>query len=135
MTVAAGGRDGALSQHSSGSFLHVHARLHIERPPNPPIPGVPLLGLALAISSIPWWPLSHRSPLGAARLDAMKVSITWLLPLTALASTVAAADADAEKMNEVEEVFRRAWGGYREHAWGHDSLRPVSNNFSDDRYG
>ena len=58
----------------------------------------------------------------------MKISI-WL-PLAALAS---AAAADAEEINAVEEVFRRTWNGYREHAWGHDSLRPVSNGFSDDR--
>lgn len=63
----------------------------------------------------------------------MKIS-TWL-PLVALASTLPAAAADAEKMNAVEEVFRRAWSGYRDHAWGHDSLRPVSNSYSDDRYG
>ncbi|MBE3048089.1 glycoside hydrolase family 47 protein [Candidatus Bathyarchaeota archaeon] len=64
----------------------------------------------------------------------MKVSTTWL-SLTALASVATAAVADAAKMNAVEEVFRRTWKGYREHAWGHDSLKPVSNGYTDDRYG
>lgn len=63
----------------------------------------------------------------------MKISTTWL-PLATVV-TAAAAAADKEKMNAVEEVFRRTWNGYREHAWGHDSLRPVSNGFTDDRYG
>lgn len=62
----------------------------------------------------------------------MKFSTT-LLPLAALVSTGAAA-ADKAKMNAVEEVFRRTWSGYREHAWGHDSLRPISNGFTNDRY-
>lgn len=63
----------------------------------------------------------------------MKFS-TALLPLAALVSG-AAAEADRAKMDAVEEVFRRTWNGYREHAWGHDSLRPVSNGYTNDRYG
>ena len=63
----------------------------------------------------------------------MKLSATWL-PLAALVATATAA-ADAAKMNAVEEVFRRTWDGYRKYAWGHDSLRPISNTHVDDRYG
>lgn len=73
------------------------------------------------------------SPFGDVPLSAMKLSTTWL-PLAALVATATAA-ADAAKMNAVEEVFRRTWAGYRRYAWGHDSLRPISNAHVDDRYG
>lgn len=73
------------------------------------------------------------SPLGKVQFSAMKLSTIWL-PLAALVATATAA-ADAEKMNAVEEVFRRTWDGYRKYAWGHDSLRPISNSHVDDRYG
>ncbi|SPO02672.1 related to class I alpha-mannosidase 1B [Cephalotrichum gorgonifer] len=63
----------------------------------------------------------------------MKTSTVWLLPLAALATTTTA--AESAKLNAVEEVFRRSWNGYREHAWGHDSLRPISNSYADDRNG
>ncbi|XP_076352000.1 endoplasmic reticulum mannosyl-oligosaccharide 1,2-alpha-mannosidase-like [Tachypleus tridentatus] len=31
----------------------------------------------------------------------------------------------------VVEAFKHAWKGYREHAWGHDHLKPVSKSFHD----
>jgi hypothetical protein len=39
------------------------------------------------------------------------------------------------RMDAVREAFRRSWAGYRTYAWGHDSLRPISNGFVDDRCG
>ncbi|KAL2266226.1 hypothetical protein VTJ83DRAFT_5578 [Remersonia thermophila] len=35
----------------------------------------------------------------------------------------------------VREVFRVSWDGYYQHAFPHDSLRPVSNGYADDRNG
>lgn len=35
----------------------------------------------------------------------------------------------------VVEMFRHAWTGYYEHAFPHDSLRPLYGNYSDDRNG
>lgn len=35
----------------------------------------------------------------------------------------------------VVEMFRHAWSGYYEHAFPHDSLRPLYGNYSDDRNG
>jgi hypothetical protein len=60
----------------------------------------------------------------------MKILPAWLT----LAVLAPLAAADAAKMNAVEEVFRRSWNGYRQYAWGHDTLRPVSNSYLDDRY-
>ncbi|XP_027797266.1 endoplasmic reticulum mannosyl-oligosaccharide 1,2-alpha-mannosidase isoform X3 [Marmota flaviventris] len=36
-----------------------------------------------------------------------------------------------ERQEGVIEAFRHAWKGYRQFAWGHDELRPVSKSFSE----
>ena len=41
--------------------------------------------------------------------------------------------ANATRANAVKEAFRTAWDGYYKYAYGHDSLRPVTNTFADDR--
>lgn len=41
--------------------------------------------------------------------------------------------ANATRANAVKAAFQTAWDGYYKYAYGHDSLRPVSNTFSDDR--
>jgi Glycosyl hydrolase family 47 len=46
----------------------------------------------------------------------------------ASATTPASDRADA-----VREAFRHAWAGYKEYAFPHDELHPVSNGFSDSR--
>ncbi|KAF4595784.1 mannosyl-oligosaccharide alpha-1,2-mannosidase precursor [Ophiocordyceps camponoti-floridani] len=43
--------------------------------------------------------------------------------------------ADAPKAAAVKEAFQVAWNGYRQYALNHDTLRPVSNGFEDDRNG
>ncbi|KAJ9150998.1 alpha-1,2-Mannosidase [Coniochaeta hoffmannii] len=43
--------------------------------------------------------------------------------------------ANATRANAVREAFQTAWDGYYKYAYGHDSLRPVTNSFSDDRNG
>lgn len=40
-----------------------------------------------------------------------------------------------EKADAVREAFRHAWGGYKQYAFPHDELRPVSNGFGDSRNG
>ncbi|KAF2660627.1 glycoside hydrolase family 47 protein [Lophiostoma macrostomum CBS 122681] len=43
-----------------------------------------------------------------------------------------AAKKDREdKLNVIKGVFRRSWDGYREYAWQHDELSPVSGKFRD----
>lgn len=58
----------------------------------------------------------------------MRLQATWLL-LAAVITNTAAND----KIEAVREVFKRTWSGYREYAWGHDSLMPATNGFFDDR--
>ncbi len=41
--------------------------------------------------------------------------------------------AKPERANAVKEAFQRGWNGYSKYAFGHDSLRPVTNSFDDDR--
>ncbi|PKS12869.1 hypothetical protein jhhlp_000209 [Lomentospora prolificans] len=60
----------------------------------------------------------------------MRQKTRWL-PLAALFTGVVAND----KIDAVREVFKRSWDGYRKYAWGHDSLRPITNSFFDDRNG
>lgn len=44
----------------------------------------------------------------------------------------AEAKADREKKkNEIRDEAKRAWTGYKEHAWMHDELSPVSGQFKD----
>ncbi|XP_072309337.1 endoplasmic reticulum mannosyl-oligosaccharide 1,2-alpha-mannosidase [Eucyclogobius newberryi] len=39
--------------------------------------------------------------------------------------------SSAEQQEAVREAFRHAWRGYREHAWGHDELKPVSKSHAE----
>ena len=39
-----------------------------------------------------------------------------------------------EKAQAVIDAFQLSWNGYYEHAFPHDTLRPVSNSYEDDRY-
>lgn len=36
-----------------------------------------------------------------------------------------------DRQRALVESFRHAWRGYKEHAWGHDNLKPVSGMASD----
>eukprot|EP01059_Diplonema_ambulator_P000212 TRINITY_DN1017_c0_g1_i2.p1 TRINITY_DN1017_c0_g1~~TRINITY_DN1017_c0_g1_i2.p1 ORF type:complete len:522 (+),score=58.04 TRINITY_DN1017_c0_g1_i2:78-1568(+) len=38
----------------------------------------------------------------------------------------------AEKRRKVKEMFLHAWGGYKKFAWGHDELKPVTAEASDE---
>uniref|UniRef100_A0A3B3UFY0 alpha-1,2-Mannosidase n=1 Tax=Poecilia latipinna TaxID=48699 RepID=A0A3B3UFY0_9TELE len=37
----------------------------------------------------------------------------------------------AERLEAVRDAFRHAWKAYREYAWGHDELKPISKSFSE----
>jgi mannosyl-oligosaccharide alpha-1,2-mannosidase len=39
------------------------------------------------------------------------------------------------RANAVKDAFQVSWDGYYKHAFPHDSLRPVTNRFADDRNG
>lgn len=40
---------------------------------------------------------------------------------------------NANRANAVKDVFQRGWNGYYKYAFPHDSLRPASNSYQDDR--
>lgn len=35
------------------------------------------------------------------------------------------------RLEAVKEAFRHAWKGYKEFAWGHDELRPISKSYGE----
>lgn len=37
----------------------------------------------------------------------------------------------ADRLEAVRDAFRHAWKGYKDHAWGHDELKPVSKSFGE----
>ena len=52
---------------------------------------------------------------------------------TSLSTTHAGAEApsDAEMAERVRQEFRHAWDGYKQYAWGHDALKPLSKSYHD----
>jgi len=38
---------------------------------------------------------------------------------------------DAEMAERVRQEFRHAWNGYKQYAWGHDALQPLSKSYHD----
>ncbi|XP_029025299.1 endoplasmic reticulum mannosyl-oligosaccharide 1,2-alpha-mannosidase isoform X2 [Betta splendens] len=36
-----------------------------------------------------------------------------------------------DRLEAVREAFRHAWKGYKDHAWGHDELKPISKSFGE----
>ena len=40
---------------------------------------------------------------------------------------------NAARANAVKAAFQRSWNGYYKYAFPHDSLRPISNGWDDDR--
>lgn len=44
-------------------------------------------------------------------------------------SSVSAGPVD--RLEAVREAFRHAWKGYKDHAWGHDELKPISKSYGE----
>ncbi len=42
--------------------------------------------------------------------------------------------ANHNRANAAKQAFQISWDGYYKYAFPHDSLRPVSNTYADDRY-
>ena len=40
-----------------------------------------------------------------------------------------------QRADAVKEAFQFSWDGYYRHAFPHDSLRPATNRYADDRWG
>lgn len=39
--------------------------------------------------------------------------------------------SEAARLVAVQEAFRHAWKGYKDFAWGHDELKPISKSYSE----
>jgi ER degradation enhancer, mannosidase alpha-like 2 len=47
------------------------------------------------------------------------------------ASVASEIPTDAEMAERVRQEFRHAWDGYKQYAWGHDALKPLSKSYHD----
>ncbi|KAF3696306.1 Endoplasmic reticulum mannosyl-oligosaccharide 1,2-alpha-mannosidase [Channa argus] len=47
------------------------------------------------------------------------------------ANEVLSKESEAIWLEAVREAFRHAWKGYKDFAWGHDELRPISKSYSE----
>jgi len=70
----------------------------------------------------------------AALLTLLLVPVVGFTAESRPADAKAASFTDAKAARSAEEVraqFLHAWRGYREYAWGHDGLKPLSNQHAD----
>jgi len=51
--------------------------------------------------------------------------------LSATPASPGSAGADPEMADRVRQEFRHAWEGYKQYAWGHDALKPLSKSYHD----
>jgi len=52
-------------------------------------------------------------------------------PAQSMASAGTENLSDAEMAERVRQEFRHAWDGYKQYAWGHDALKPLSKSYRD----
>src|SRR5262245_18420207 len=58
--------------------------------------------------------------------------ISLLLSILVLISLSAASQtSDAATANQVKQEFLHAWNSYKQYAWGHDELKPLSKSYRD----
>lgn len=53
------------------------------------------------------------------------------LILESLSIIFAVAARSLARLEAVRDAFRHAWKGYKDHAWGHDELKPISKSFGE----
>jgi hypothetical protein len=58
-----------------------------------------------------------------------------ILPSSSIAASLAIVTADAPKAAAVRRAFIDSWAAYKTHAWGKDTLKPVSGGADDDFLG
>lgn len=58
-------------------------------------------------------------------------SVAQATPPNSDRKTVGPSPDDAEMANRVRQEFLHAWDAYKQYAWGHDELRPLSKGFHD----
>lgn len=63
------------------------------------------------------------------RGNRLKITL-WLILLWAFVCTVVSTGA-MDRLEAVRDAFRHAWKGYKDYAWGHDELKPISKSFGE----
>lgn len=53
-------------------------------------------------------------------LDCTEAAVSCVLLLSA-----------ESRLEAVREAFRHAWKGYKDYAWGHDELKPISKSYGE----
>src|SRR5256885_3902982 len=53
------------------------------------------------------------------------------IPAAPNAKTAIQTASDAEMAERVRQEFLHAWKGYKQYAWGHDALKPLSKGYHD----
>ena len=67
---------------------------------------------------------SSQTGTTSGREETSAVSAIHVSPSTA-------PSGDAEMAERVRQEFRHAWDGYKQYAWGHDALKPLSKSYHD----
>ncbi|MFN2576766.1 MAG: glycoside hydrolase family 47 protein [Pyrinomonadaceae bacterium] len=61
----------------------------------------------------------------------VRLMILFALATTPAHSSLAQPQRKAQLQSEVQVQFLHAWDGYKQYAWGHDDLKPLSKSFHD----
>uniref|UniRef100_A0A7N6ATK4 alpha-1,2-Mannosidase n=1 Tax=Anabas testudineus TaxID=64144 RepID=A0A7N6ATK4_ANATE len=58
------------------------------------------------------------------------LNLNFLIPLWTFVCTVVSTGT-VDRLEAVRDAFRHAWKGYKDFAWGHDELKPISKSFGE----
>ncbi|KAF1920419.1 glycosyl hydrolase family 47-domain-containing protein [Ampelomyces quisqualis] len=105
--------------------------------PNPHVnPAAPAndLVLSTSIEPIHWTKLPEKFPVPSQSL--IKLPSAKPRPIPKIQFRFGPEDAAAKadrlaKLDRIKTVFKKSWSGYKEFAWTHDELRPLSGRFKD----
>jgi mannosyl-oligosaccharide alpha-1,2-mannosidase len=90
--------------------------------------------LPSSVEPIHWSKQSEHFPVASTSMISLPTGKSKPIPKIQFAfkeeSPTEKADREA-KLGTIKAVFKRSWDGYKEFAWGHDELKPVSGTFKD----
>ncbi|KAL6707347.1 hypothetical protein ACN47E_004126 [Coniothyrium glycines] len=104
--------------------------------PHPVGPANPGIGLipSISIEVEHWTKLPEQFPVPSESLIRLPSGKPRAIPKIQTTFKPEAVDAKAitqRRLAIIKGVFQKSWSGYREHAWDHDELKPVSGTFRD----
>lgn len=90
--------------------------------------------MSTSIEQIHWTRLPEHFPVASKSL--IKLPSGDPKPIPKIQFKFEAEDAATKadrlvKLDIIRDVFKKSWSGYREHAWLHDELRPMSGSYRD----